>query len=155
MSTQFKDLFVLKNTHFSKGAAFIPAGGSDDIFLKSRKRRRLAEVDIVFNFILKFRPQQNFRSPLSLIMGCLFSSSSSSSTSSSPSTLLSDKKAYAEKLEEMLNVKLSKIAHFEHCVLIEKEATLALNQFQQRCTNLCEKLRKGDRSLASQTQKST
>jgi hypothetical protein len=49
--------------------------------------------------------------------------------------LLSDKEAYAEKLEEMLNVKLSKIAHFEHYVLIEKAATLALNQFQQRCTN--------------------
>jgi hypothetical protein len=39
--------------------------------------------------------------------------------------------AYAEKLEEMLRVKLIKIAHYDQCVLIEIAATLALNQFQK------------------------
>ncbi len=39
-----------------------------------------------------------------------------------------------QKLEEMLRVKLIKIAHFDQCVLIEIAATLALNQFQQRYT---------------------
>jgi len=47
---------------------------------------------------------------------------------------LVEKEAYAKKLEEMLRVKLIKIAHYDHCVLIEKAATLALNQFQQRYT---------------------
>jgi hypothetical protein len=47
---------------------------------------------------------------------------------------LVEKETYAEKLEEMLRVKLIKIAHYDHCVLIEKAATLALNQFHQRYT---------------------
>jgi hypothetical protein len=47
---------------------------------------------------------------------------------------LVEKEAYAKKLEEMLRVKLIKIAHYDHCVLIEKAATLALNQFHQRYT---------------------
>jgi hypothetical protein len=47
---------------------------------------------------------------------------------------LAEKTAYAEKLEELLRVKLIKIAHYDQCVLIEIAATLALNQFQQRCT---------------------
>jgi len=47
-----------------------------------------------------------------------------------------EKEAYVEKLEEMLRVKLIKIAHYDHCVLIEKAATLALNQFQQRYTRV-------------------
>jgi hypothetical protein len=34
----------------------------------------------------------------------------------------------------MLRVKLIKIANYDQCVLIEIAATLALNQFQQRCT---------------------
>jgi hypothetical protein len=45
---------------------------------------------------------------------------------------LAEKTAYAEKLEEMLRVKLIKIAHYDQGVLIEKAATLALNQFQRR-----------------------
>jgi hypothetical protein len=45
------------------------------------------------------------------------------------------KRAFAEKLEEQLRVKLIKIAHQDHCVLIEKAATLALNQFRQRYTD--------------------
>ncbi len=48
---------------------------------------------------------------------------------------LAEKTAYAEKLEEMLRVKLIKIAHYDQCVLIEIAATLALNQFQQRYTH--------------------
>jgi len=47
---------------------------------------------------------------------------------------LVEKEAYAEKLEEMLRVKLIKIAHYDHCVLIEIAATLALNQFQRQYT---------------------
>jgi len=47
---------------------------------------------------------------------------------------LAEKTAYAEKLEEMLRVKLIKIAHYDQCVLIEIAATLALNQFQRRYT---------------------
>jgi len=47
---------------------------------------------------------------------------------------LAEKTAYAEKLEEMLRVKLIKIAHYDQVVLIEKAATLALNQFQRRYT---------------------
>jgi len=47
---------------------------------------------------------------------------------------LVEKEAYAEKLEEMLRVKLIKIAHYDHCVVIEKAATLALNQFQRQYT---------------------
>ena len=42
-----------------------------------------------------------------------------------------EKTAYAEKLEEMLRVKLIKIAHYDQCVIIEIAATLALNQFKQ------------------------
>ena len=66
--------------------------------------------------------------------------SSLSSSSSSPlspllsSMSLAEKTAYAEKLEEMLRVKLIKIAHYDQCVLIEKAATFALNQFQRRYT---------------------
>ncbi len=45
---------------------------------------------------------------------------------------LAEKTAYAEKLEEMLRVKLIKIAHYDQCVLIEIAATLVLNQFQKR-----------------------
>jgi hypothetical protein len=47
---------------------------------------------------------------------------------------LAEKTAYAEKLEEMLRVKLIKIAQYDQCVLIEIAATLALNQFQRRYT---------------------
>jgi hypothetical protein len=47
---------------------------------------------------------------------------------------LAEKTAYAEKLEELLRVKLIKIAHYDQCVLIEIAATLALNQFQKRYT---------------------
>ena len=47
---------------------------------------------------------------------------------------LAEKTAYAEKLEELLKVKLIKIAHYDQCVLIEIAATLALNQFQRRYT---------------------
>jgi len=47
---------------------------------------------------------------------------------------LAEKTAYAEKLEELLRVKLFKIAHYDQCVLIEIAATLALNQFQRRYT---------------------
>ena len=67
--------------------------------------------------------------------------SSLSSSSSSPlspllsSMSLAEKTAYAEKLEEMLRVKLIKIAHYDQCVLIEIAATLALNQFQNRYTH--------------------
>jgi hypothetical protein len=60
-------------------------------------------------------------------------------TLSSPSLSamsLAEKTAYAEKLEEMLRVKLIKIAHYDYCVLIEISATLALNQFQQKYTQL-------------------
>jgi len=49
---------------------------------------------------------------------------------------LAEKTAYAEKLEEMLRVKLIKIAHYDQCVLIEIAATLALNQFQKRYTDV-------------------
>jgi hypothetical protein len=49
-------------------------------------------------------------------MGTLFSSAS-----------LAKKTAYAEKLEDMLRVKLIKIIHYDQCVLIEIAATLALN----------------------------
>jgi uncharacterized protein len=48
---------------------------------------------------------------------------------------IAEKTAYAEKLEEMLRVKLIKIAQYDQCVLIEIAATLALNQFQQRYTH--------------------
>jgi len=47
---------------------------------------------------------------------------------------IAGKTAYAEKLEEMLRVKLIKIAYYDQCVLIENAATMALNQFQQRYT---------------------
>jgi hypothetical protein len=47
---------------------------------------------------------------------------------------LDKKTAYAKKLEELLRVKLIKIAHYDQCVLIEIAATLALNQFQRRYT---------------------
>ena len=47
-----------------------------------------------------------------------------------------EKTAYAEKLEELLRVKLIKIAHYDQCVLIEIAATLALNQFQKRYTHV-------------------
>jgi hypothetical protein len=47
---------------------------------------------------------------------------------------LAEKTAYAEKLEEMVRVKLIKIALYDQCVLIEIAATLALNQFQNRYT---------------------
>jgi hypothetical protein len=59
---------------------------------------------------------------------------SSLTSSSTPLMSLVEKTAYAEKLEEMLRVKLIKIAHYDQCVLIEIATTLALNQFQQRCT---------------------
>jgi hypothetical protein len=60
-------------------------------------------------------------------------SSSSSPLSPLPSSMtLAGKTAYAEKLEELLRVKLIKIAHYDQCVLIEKAANLALNQFQRR-----------------------
>ena len=49
---------------------------------------------------------------------------------------LAEKTAYAEKLEEQLRVKLIKIAHYDLCVLIEIPATLALNQFQKRYTDV-------------------
>jgi len=52
-----------------------------------------------------------------------------------PPMSLAEKTAYAEKLEEMLRVKLIKIAHYDQCVLIEIAATLALNQFQNRYTH--------------------
>jgi hypothetical protein len=48
---------------------------------------------------------------------------------------LDEKTAYAEKIEELLRVKLIKIAHYDQCVLIEIAATLALNQFQRRYTH--------------------
>ena len=60
----------------------------------------------------------------------------SSFTSSTSPMSLAEKEAYAKKLEEMLRVKLIKIAHYDHCVLIEKAATLALNQFHQRYTTV-------------------
>ena len=43
------------------------------------------------------------------------------------SASLAKKTAYAEKLEDVLRVKLIKIAHYDQCVLIEIAATLALN----------------------------
>jgi hypothetical protein len=49
---------------------------------------------------------------------------------------LDEKTAYAEKLEELLRVKLIKIAHYDQCVLIEIAATLALNQFHKRYTHV-------------------
>jgi len=49
---------------------------------------------------------------------------------------LDEKTAYAEMLEELLRVKLIKIAHYDQCVLIEIAATLALNQFQRRYTSV-------------------
>jgi hypothetical protein len=52
-----------------------------------------------------------------------------------PPMSLAKKTAFAEKLEEMLRVKLIKIAHYDQCVLIEIAATLALNQFQKRYTH--------------------
>jgi len=48
---------------------------------------------------------------------------------------LAKKTAYAEKLEELVRVKLIKIAHYDQCVLTEIAATLALNQFQRRYTH--------------------
>ena len=60
----------------------------------------------------------------------------SSLTSSTFSMSLVEKEAYAEKLEEMLRVKLIKIADYDQCVLIEIAATLALNQFQKRYTHV-------------------
>jgi len=47
---------------------------------------------------------------------------------------LTEKTAYAEMLEELLRIKLAKIAHYDHCVSIEFAATSALNQFQQHYT---------------------
>ncbi len=60
----------------------------------------------------------------------------SSLTISTSSITLAEKTAYAEKLEELLRVKLIKIAHYDQCVLIENAATLALNQFQKRYTHV-------------------
>jgi len=60
---------------------------------------------------------------------------SSLPSSSTTSMSLAEKTAYAEKLEELLRVKLIKIAHYDQCVLIEIAATLALNQFQRRYTH--------------------
>jgi hypothetical protein len=54
---------------------------------------------------------------------------------STSSISLAEKSAYAEKLEEMVRVKLIKIAHYDQSVLIEIAATLALNQFQKRYTH--------------------
>jgi hypothetical protein len=47
-----------------------------------------------------------------------------------------EKTAYAEKLEEKLQSRMIKIAHYNRCVLIEIAATLALNQFQKKYTRV-------------------
>jgi hypothetical protein len=47
-----------------------------------------------------------------------------------------EKEAYAEKLEEKLQSRMIKIAHYDQCVLIEIAATLALNQFQKKYTRI-------------------
>ena len=49
---------------------------------------------------------------------------------------LAEKTAYAEKLEEKLQTRMIKIAHYDQCVLIEIAATLALNQFQKKYTRV-------------------
>jgi hypothetical protein len=49
---------------------------------------------------------------------------------------LAEKTAYAEKLEEKLQSRMIKIAHYDQCVLIEIAATLALNQFQKKYTRV-------------------
>ena len=47
---------------------------------------------------------------------------------------LDPKEAYAELLEEKLRIKMTKIAYYDRCVIIEIAATLALNQFQMKYT---------------------
>jgi len=47
-----------------------------------------------------------------------------------------EKEAYAEMLEEKLQSRMIKIAHYNQCVLIEIAATLALNQFQTKFTRV-------------------
>ena len=49
-------------------------------------------------------------------------------------SLTAEKEAYAELLEEKLRIKMTKIAYYDRCVIIEIAATLALNQFQTRYT---------------------
>ena len=47
-----------------------------------------------------------------------------------------EKTAYAEELEEKLQTRMIKIAHYDLCVLVEIAATLALNQFQKKYTRV-------------------
>jgi len=49
---------------------------------------------------------------------------------------LVEKEAYAELLEEKLRIKMTKIAYYDRCVIIEIAATLVLNQFQAKYTRV-------------------